>query len=33
VPAADVACREIAGMFRQGLEGMLPAAAALTPHG
>jgi acetyl esterase/lipase len=32
VPAADIACREVAGIFRQGLEGLLPAAAALTPH-
>jgi acetyl esterase/lipase len=31
-PAADIACREIAGMFRQGLDGLLPAAAALTVH-
>jgi acetyl esterase/lipase len=33
VPAADIACREIAGMFRQGLEGLLPAAAAIGPRG
>ena len=27
VPAADVACREIAGLMRQGLQGRIPAAA------
>ena len=27
VPAADVACREIAGLMREGLQGRIPAAA------
>ena len=28
VPAADVACREIAGLVREGLQGRIPGAAA-----
>ena len=27
VPAADVACREIAGLVREGLQGRIPAPA------
>ncbi len=27
VPAADIACREIAGLVREGLQGRIPAAA------
>ncbi len=31
IRAADIAAREIAGLARQGYEGLLPAAAAATP--
>ena len=28
VPAADIACREIAGLVREGLQGRIPCSAA-----
>ncbi len=33
VPAADVACREIAGLTREGLQGRIPVPPAETPAG